>query len=193
MSAVPLTDEPPSPSSIAMRPIGAPDDDGEHGNTVTVGRAPAVDATSTTTSGDHGGSVSTRRVVIGTVAGMVCLLAVAVSLLVFGRGGDDDPTTTVPPPDTQILQVKPPAPTGVTVTQGTDDRQVVVAWTAVGDGSQDMTYQVQPQTPGLEAVQTPSLSATFELPEQVTANPCFRVVAITTDGRISAQSDLACR
>jgi hypothetical protein len=181
-------DEPASPASVAMRPIGAVDDD-EHANTVTVGRAavPTEDATATREA--H----STRRVVIGTVAGVVCLLAVAVSLLVFGSSGDDDTSsTTVRPPATQILEVRPPAPQGVTVTQGTGERQVVVSWTAVGDGSQGIQYQVQPETSGLAPQRTAALSATYDLPEQVTATPCFRVVSITPDGRISAQSDLAC-
>jgi serine/threonine protein kinase len=184
-------DEPPSPASVAMRPLGAAPDDEEHGNTVTVGRAPVAPEDSTTTSAtsDH----STRRIVIGTVAGVVALLAVAISLLVFGRGGDDTTSTTVATPTTQILDVRPPAPQGVTVTQGTTDRQVVVSWPAVGDGSQDIHYQVRPETPGMQAQNTTALSATFDLPENDTTNPCFRVVAITADGRISNPSALACR
>ncbi len=67
-----------------------------------------------------------------------------------------------------------------------------MAWTAVGDGSQGIQYQVQPETTGLVAQNTAALTATYDLPEQVTAAPCFHVVAITTDGRISAQSELAC-
>jgi Protein kinase domain len=190
----PAVAEPAVPAALRMRPVDAPPDDdgGEHANTVTVGRPPRLDDSTTTTTG-RASSVSTRRVVIGTAAGIVCLLAVAISLLVFGRGGDDASTTTVPPPATQILGIRPAAPTGITVTQGTDERQIVVSWTAVGDGSQDLSYQVLPQTPGLTAQKVPATSATFDLPEEVTANPCFRVVAITPDGRISAQSDLACR
>jgi serine/threonine protein kinase len=185
----PPADEPVSPASVAMRPVGTDGDDDEHANTVTVGRSVPSEDTTTAAHDGH----STRRVVIGTVAGVVCLLAVAVSLLVFGRGGDDDTSpTTVHPPATQILEVRPPAPQGVTVTHGTGDRQLVVSWTAVGDGSQDIQYQVQPETTGLVPRKTAALSATFDLPEQVTATPCFRVVAITPDGRISAQSDLAC-
>jgi len=183
------TDEPVSPASMAMRPVDAHDDEDEHGNTVTVGRPPVPSEDTTSSRDTH----STRRVVIGTVAGVVCLLAVAISLLVFGRGSDDDASsTTVRPPATQILEVRPPAPTGVVVTRGTDQRQVVVSWSAVGDGSQDIQYQVLPELDGLVAQRTAALTATYELPEQVTGTPCFHVVAITPDGRISAQSDLAC-
>ena len=180
-----------TPASMPMGPVGAGDDDGEHANTVTVGRAPLVPAGTTTTSGrdEH---TSTRRVVIGTAAGVVCLLAVAISLLVFGRGGGDTATTTVPPSVTQILDMRPAAPTGVTITQGTDPRQLVVSWAAVGDGSQDMHYQVVPQTRGLTAQNTAALSVTFQLPEEMTVRPCFQVVAITPDGRLSNPSDLTC-
>jgi serine/threonine protein kinase len=184
-------DELLSPASMAMRPVDAVDDE-EHGNTVTVGRLPLPPEDTTTTTGGGDGH-STRRIVIGTVAGVACLLAVAISLLVFGRSSDDDATTTtVRPPATQILEVRPPAPTDVTVTRGTAERQVVVAWSAVDGGSQDIEYQVQPETTGLVAQNTAALTATYDLPEQVTATPCFHVVAITTDGRISAQSELAC-
>ena len=67
-----------------------------------------------------------------------------------------------------------------------------MSWSAVGDGSQDIQYQVQPETIGLVAQKTAALTVTYDLPEQVTATPCFHVVAITPDGRISAQSELAC-
>jgi serine/threonine protein kinase len=179
---------PATPASMPMRPAGA-GDDGEHGNTVTVGRAPLVPADTTTGREEH---TSTRRVVIGTAAAVVCLLAVAVSLLVFGRSGGDTATTTVPPPATQIVEVRPPAPQGVTITQGTDPRQLVVSWSAVGDGSQDVHYQVKPQLSGLPAQNTTALSVTFQLPDGLTARPCFQVYAITSDGRISNPSDLAC-
>jgi hypothetical protein len=180
----------PPPPVVASMPAPPVDPAGaEHGNTVTVGRS-VVPSEDTTSSRD---THSTRRIVIGTVAGVACLLAVAISLLVFSRSDDDDSSsTTVRPPATQILEVRPPAPTGVTVTPGTAERQVVVSWTAVGDGSQGIQYQVQPETTGLIAQNTAALTATYDIPEQVTAVPCFHVVAITTDGRISAQSELAC-
>ncbi len=180
-----------TPASMPMRPVGAGGDDGEHANTVTVGRAPLVPLDTTTTAG-RDEQTSTRRVVIGTAAGVVCLLAVAISLLVFGRGGGGTATTTVAPSVTQILNVRPPAPTGVTITSGTDVRQLTVAWQAVGDGSEDMHYQVKPQTSGLAAQNTTALSVTFELPEELTGRPCFQVVAITSDGRLSMPSDTAC-
>ena len=183
-------DEPLSPASISIRPVEAVDD-GEHGNTVTVGRPVPSDEMTDTAAGAAGHS--TRRIVIGTVTGVACLLAVAISLLVFSRSSDDDASsTTVRPPATQILEVRPPAPTGVAVTPGTVERQVVVSWAAVGDGPQEIQYQVQPETNGLVAQKTAALTVTYDLPEQVTAAPCFHVVAITTDGRISAQSELAC-
>ena len=190
-SDLPLSPVPPPPvvTSMPAPSLDPPGD--EHGKTVTVGRpVPSEDATDAPASGD---GHSTRRIVIGTVAGVACLLAVAISLLVFSRSSDDDSSeTTVQPPATQILAVRPPAPTGVAVTPGTAARQVVVSWAAVGDGSQDIQYQVQPETNGLVAQKTAALTVTYDLPEQVTAAPCFHVVAITTDGRISAQSELAC-
>jgi len=186
----PLAVDLATPASMPMRPVGAGDDDGEHANTVTVGRAPLVPADTTTTAG-HDEHTSTRRVVIGTVAGVVCLLAVAISLLVFGRSGGDT-ATTVPPSVTQVLDVRPAAPQGVTLTQGSDAHQLVVSWQAVGDGSQDMRYQVTPKTRGLAAQNTTALSVTFQLPEALTVRPCFEVVAITPDGRLSTPSDLIC-
>jgi hypothetical protein len=80
----------------------------------------------------------------------------------------------------------------VTITQGTDPRQLVISWTAVGDGSQDVHYQVKPQVSGLAAQNTTALTVTFQLPDGFTARPCFQVYAITPDGRISNPSDLAC-
>ena len=185
---------PPSPASMAMRPVDLPagGGDDEVGRTVTVGRTPPVPESDTTSA--RPGGHSTRRVVIGTVAGVVALLAVAVSLLLFGRGGDgSSASTTVAPPPTQIVEIRPPAPQDVIVTSGTDERQVVVSWSPVGDGSQDMRYVVAPETPGLAAQRVDAPTATFSLPEDLAGNPCFRVTAITPDGRISAASPLACR
>jgi serine/threonine protein kinase len=177
----------PSPASVTMRPVA---DEAHH--TVTVGRAPlpADPDTTSTRSGSH----STRRVVLGTVAGVVALLAVAVSLLVFGRGGDGpSAATTVPQPTPQLLDIRPPAPTEVAVaTPGTDPLQVVVTWTPGGD-EPGLRYVVTPETPGLEAQRVDATTATFQLPAGYAANPCFRVAAISGDGRISAPSTLACR
>ena len=92
--------------SMAMRPVGAADDDDEHGNTVTVGRPPPCRRTTT----DVDRAASTRRRGASSSApspAVVCLLAVAISLLVFGRGDDDAGSTTVRPPATQILDVAP--------------------------------------------------------------------------------------
>ena len=101
-------------------------------------------------------------------------------------------STTVRPPATQILEVRPPAPTGVAVTPGTaaaSGRRVV------GGGRRRVAGHPVPGAAGDGRAGRPAtaaLTATYDLPEQVTATPCFHVVAITPDGRISAQSELAC-
>ena len=157
------------------------DDDHDHGHTVTVGRAVAAGETSGGRSGPA--DATTRRVVLGTAAGVVCLLAVAVSLLVFGRGGDDDTTTpSTGPVTTQLLQFRPPPPQGVTVLPASEPGTVVVAWQAVGEPGDGMRYQVRPQTAGMQPQNTDQLSITFT---GVAAGdrPCYTVVAITTDGR----------
>ena len=169
---------------------GETDDlDHDHGHTVTVGRAVAdIEAP----AADGGSDATMRRVVLGTVAGVVCLLAVAVSLLVFGRRGDDEDTTgSTAPSTTQLLQFRPSQPQGVTVLPAAEPGTVVVAWQAVGEPGDGIRYQVRPETAGLQPQNTDQLSITFE---GVSAGdrPCYRVVAITADGRTSAESSLAC-
>ena len=115
----------------------------------------------------------------------------AGSLLLFGRDDDEEPTEESGPVTTQLVQVRLPAPAGVTVTRGAQPDEVVVGWTAVGGADAGVTYQVEPQTPGLQPVRTDQLAASFTgvAPE---AEPCFTVVAITSDGQIGTESDLAC-
>jgi hypothetical protein len=179
---------PPPPGDVdevELRPV---DDDHDQGQTVTVGRAvPGTDAP----TGEPGSDVSTRRVVLGTVAGVVCLLAVAVSLLVFGRGDDDEPATSTVAPMTQVLPVKPPPPQGVTVRPAAEPGAVVVTWQTVGEPGDAMRYQVRPQTGTQPAQNTDQLTITFgDLAEG--ERPCYTVVAITPDGRASEESALAC-
>ena len=127
-AAAPARSTPPASScaSSATSPTTT-----THGHTVTVGRAvPAADRA----DGD-GDRTSTRRVVLGTVAAVVCLLAVAVSLLLFGRGGDDDddddrrpaPTTT------QLLQSGRRRRRASPSLPAAEPGPVVVAWQAVGE------------------------------------------------------------
>ena len=143
-------------------------------------------------TGAGGSEATTRRVVLGTVAGVVCLLAVAVSLLVFGRGGGDgSPTTTSGPTTTQLLQLKPPRPQGVTVVPATEAGTVVVAWEAVGEADDGIRYQVRPQTDDAPPQNTDQLTLTFQ-GIAAGARPCYTVVAITADGRTSDESTLSC-
>ena len=189
---------PSEPPRVAMRPVARDDEpagtdgDDELGHTVTVGRALAPDAAPSDVTEAGAPSTSTRRVVLGTVAGVVCLLAVAVSLLVFGRdGGDGTSTTTLGPTTTQLLQVRPPAPQGVTVAPAAEPGGVVVAWQSVGEPGAGTRYQVRPQTADLSPQNTDQLALTVSgVPAG--ARPCFTVVAITADGRTSTESALAC-
>ena len=137
---------PPGDPRVGGRDLdaGHVDHDHDQGNTVTIGRevAPADEPAS-----DDGSEATARRVVLGTVAGVVCLLAVAVSLLVFGRGGGDgSSSTTTGPTTTQLIGLKPPQPQGVTVAPAAEPGSVVVAWQAVGEPGDGTRYQVRPQT-----------------------------------------------
>jgi hypothetical protein len=78
----------------------------------------------------------------------------------------------------------------VTVAPATQEGQVLVAWQAVGDGSAEIEYQVRPVTTGMQPKNTTDLFITFEVPPGTDA--CFTVVAITTVGRISPESNIAC-
>ncbi|MET0577590.1 MAG: hypothetical protein ABW122_02945, partial [Ilumatobacteraceae bacterium] len=191
---------PPGPAAVAPSPpavdplvevgdVGADRYDHEdHGHTVTVGR-PVVEADEPTGAG--GREVTTRRVVLGTVAGVVCLLAVAVSLLVFGRGGDEVPPTTTGPLTTQLLELQPPTPESITVAPAAEPGTVVVSWTAVGEPGDGISYQVRPQTDDAPPQNTDQLSVTFQ-GIAAGARPCYKVVAIAANGRTSDESTLSC-
>ena len=126
---------------------------------------------------------------LGTVAAVVCLLVVALSLLLFGREEADAPDETVPVAS-QVVDIPPPPPQNVTVAPAATGEQVVVAWQAVGDGSVEMRYQVAPETSDVQPQRTTELSLTFEIAPST--EPCFTVVAINPVGRISEKSPLAC-
>jgi serine/threonine protein kinase len=179
---------------VEIRAVDAEGVDAD-GHTITVGR-PAVpaDEASDTRTGAAVSEASTRRIVIGTAAGVVCLLAVAASLLVFGRGGGGrgDETTVPGPTTTQDLGLPPPRPQGVTVTRGAGDgEQVVVAWQAVGEPDSGITYQVRQQNPSGPVRNTDALSVTIDGVSPA-ARPCFVVIAITAAGQTSNESELAC-
>jgi hypothetical protein len=179
---------------VEIRAVDAEGVDAD-GHTITVGR-PAVpaDEGSDTRTGAAVSEASTRRIVIGTAAGVVCLLAVAASLLVFGRGGGGrgDETTVPGPTTTQDLGLPPPRPQGVTVTRGAGDgEQVVVAWQAVGEPDSGITYQVRQQNPSGPVRNTDALSVTIDGVSPA-ARPCFVVIAITAAGQTSNESELAC-
>jgi serine/threonine protein kinase len=185
----PSTASPPPPPVVEIRPVGEPaDDDDHHTHTVTVARGAGASPVPEHTTTQPGDPHTTRRVVLGTVAAVVCLLAVALSLLLFGRDEADAPDDTTPVVS-QVVDIPPPAPQNVTVAPAAEG-QVVVAWQAVGDGSVEMRYQVQPETTGMQPQRTPELSATFAIEPGTT--PCFTVVAINPVGRISEESHLAC-
>jgi hypothetical protein len=180
----------PPPTAVAHQPVEsrAADD----GHTVTVGRAVAAPDDVDHSTGVAPHEASTRRIVIGTVAGVVCLLAVAASLLVFGRGGDSGGDTTVlGSTTTQVVGLPPPTPQGVTVARGAGGEGVVVAWQAVGEPDSGVTYQVRQQNPSGRVVNTDALAVTIE---GVGPNerPCYVVIAISPGGQTSHDSDLAC-
>ena len=107
-----------------------------------------------TRTGTAVSEASTRRIVIGTAAGVVCLLAVAASLFLFGRdGGESSATTLSGSTTTQVVDLPPPRPQGVTVVRGGGDgEEVVVAWQAVGEPNSGMSYQVRQQNPSGQVV-----------------------------------------
>jgi hypothetical protein len=181
----------PPPTATTHQPVESPAAD--DGHTVTVGRAVATpeDVDQSTDVAPH--EASTRRIVIGTVAGVVCLLVVAASLLVFGRGGGDSGgDTTVPgSTTTQVVGLPPPTPQGVTVARGAGGEGVVVAWQAVGEPDSGVTYQVRQQNPTGPVLNTDALSVTVE-GVRPTERPCYVVIAISSGGQTSHDSDLAC-
>jgi serine/threonine protein kinase len=182
----------PPPNAVEPPPVEVRDTGDTDGHTVTVGRAavPPDDVDHSTAAAPH--EASTRRIVLGTVAGVVCLLAVAASLLVFGRGGDSGGDTTIPgSTTTQVVGLPPPTPQGVTVARAAEGEAVVVAWQAVGEPDSGVTYQVRQQNPAGPAVNTEALSVTIE-GIRPTERPCYVVIAISAGGQTSHDSDLAC-
>ena len=169
----------------AAQPAGH---DEEQGHTVTVARgaAPAPPAPEPPPP-----EASNQRIVIGTVAGVVVLLLVAGALLLFGGGDDDDedPQSTAPV-TTQLLVFDTPAPQGVRVVAGEQPNQAVVSWQAVGEPGDGTHYQVRPQTGDAAPLNTEELQAVFDIAEG--ERPCYTVLAITPDGRLSDPSPLAC-
>ena len=206
-TALPLASAPPSPPADPVAseqsppaPPLPPPSAVEHpsvevhdaGDTVTVGRAvtPPDEVDHSTGVASH--EASTRRIVIGTVAGVVCLLAVAASLLVFGRGGGSGGDTTVPgPTTTQVVGLPPPTPQGVTVVRGAGGERVVVAWQAVGEPDSGVTYQVRQQNPTGPVLNTDALSVAID-GVRPNERPCYVVIAISPGGQTSHDSDLAC-
>jgi hypothetical protein len=186
-AAAPAVTEQRWPGPAAPQP---PAHDDDHGHTVTVARgAPAAPPEPLPAPPE----ASNRRVVIGTVAGVVALLLVAGAVLLFGGGdgnGDDDDPPLTAPGTTQLLDFDPPAPQGVTVVAGEQPTQVVVSWQAVGEPGDGTEYQVRPQTGDASPVNTEELQAVFEIAEGDSA--CYTVVAISPDGRLSDPSPLAC-
>lgn len=191
--ATPLPDAPSSRDASGSLAPPAPEPVEGLGHTVTVARTPDVITGAREVTDEHAppsaDRATTRRIVLGTAAGIVCLLAIAVGLLVFSRD-DDEPTQSTQPIDTQVVEIPLSAPGGVTVMPAGPENQVLVGWSAVGDGSVDVEYQVVPETPGLQAKDTHELSAVFDIAPGT--RPCFTVVAIDPFGRISDESALAC-
>jgi serine/threonine-protein kinase PknK len=185
--------EPARDMNVSFRSVGPDAAVEDDGHTVTIGRpvppAGEADQPSTTLSRE----ASTRRVVIGTVAGVVCLLAVAASLLLFGRGGDDGGPTTVAGPTTiPVVGLPPPTPQGVTVVRGSGAaEQVVVAWQAVGEPDSGVSYQVRQENPSGPVKNTDALSLTIDGVGPA-ERPCYVVIAISPGGQTSNESDLAC-
>jgi hypothetical protein len=181
----------PLPPPVEIRAVGDEADGDADGHTVTVGRAvvPPDEHDGRTVSSE----ASTRRVVIGTVAGVVCLLAVAASLLVFGRRGGDggSGTTVLGPTTTQVVGLPPPTPQGVSVRRNAEGESVVVAWQAVAEPGTGFTYQVRQENPAGPAVNTAELSVTID-GVRADQRPCYVVIAISPSGQTSNESELAC-
>ena len=178
---------PPPVVEIRSRRRSTTNDD-EHGHTHTVTVARGADPVAASPR-RHATRTRPSASCSAPVAAVVCLLVVALSLLLFGRDDADAPDDTVPVVS-QVVDIPPPAPQNVTVAPAAAENQVVVAWEAVGDGSVEMRYQVQPETTGMQPQRTTALTVTFEI--TAGAQPCFTVVAINPVGRISEKSLLAC-
>jgi hypothetical protein len=197
VTALPLASAPPAAVTTERQlppPTQAREAEGRDVGvqTVTVGRAvaPPEDGDASTGVAPH--QTSTRRIVLGTVAGVVCLLAVAGSLFLFGRGGGGGGATTIPvPTTTQVVDLPPPTPHGVTVARAPNGGGVVVAWQPVDEPGTGVTYQVRQQNPSGHVVNTDALTVTIDDvgPNQ---HPCYVVIAISPGGQTSNDSDLAC-
>ena len=179
-----------SPASMAMRPVDARDDDDEHGNTVTVGRPP-VPSEDTTSSRDdpldapRRGRHGRRRGVPAGGGGLAARVRPRrrrrLQLDDRAPAGHPDPRGAPAGPDRRRRH------------PGTDQRQVVVSWSAVGDGSQDIQYQVRPET---DRAGRPADGRADRHLRAARAGHGDRRASTSSrsppDGRISAQSDLAC-
>ena len=183
--------EPRDDVPVAIRPVGADDDSDGEGHTITVGRPVVRPTRSSHQPARRRSEASTRRIVIGTAAGVVCLLAVAASLFVFGRGGGDGSETTLPgPTTTQVVGLPPATPQGVTVVRGPGRRTGRGRRQAVGEPDSGITYQVRQENPSGPAMNTDALSVTIDgvAPAE---RPCFVVIAISRRPD-SNESDLVC-
>lgn len=174
--------------------------DADDGHTVTVGRARPVPPGASPGDADRGASPepgeshpSTRRVLVGTVAALVCLVAIAAALLLFADDGEapDTPSTTntfVP----EAPMIRPPAPEGVTVV--VSDRTIRVSWNAPAEGVEVDHYTVSPMSEFLAPldVPAPALVGELTLDVEVPGRICFEVLAITAEGAMSEPSAPAC-
>lgn len=176
------------------------DDDG-HEHTVTVARTmarvPSAPSSSPKPDGAADG-ISTKRLVVGTIAAVVCLLAVAGSLVWFSGGDDDEgdsSPTTLPGSDTiPEIGLGPLTPQGVSVTPGPpDSNTVVVVWAQAPEADQIDHFQVV-RVDTEEAFDTEDANQLSLTIESVTpfANACFTVTAIDTTGARSEPSTQAC-
>ena len=134
---------------------------------------------------------TTRRIVLGTVAGVVCLLrggrlAARVRPRRRRRIADRRRRARRRPSCSSSSRRQPQ---GVTVVPAAEPGTVVVAWQAVGEAGDGIRYQVRPQTDDAPPQNTDQLSLTFQ-GVAAGARPCYTVVAITADGRTSDESTL---
>jgi hypothetical protein len=136
-----------------------------------------------------------RRLVLGTAAAVVALLAVLALLWFVGRADDDQASSTTVPggatvPDVFFAAV--PVPTGVAVTPGDAEGQVVVTWQAVVIEGGEARYLVQRTdvSPSPPAVTTEETFAVVDVPRGT--RPCFTVTAVSPAGRQSQPSATRC-
>ncbi|MFV0306341.1 MAG: protein kinase domain-containing protein [Desertimonas sp.] len=182
---------------VQMRFTDEPGDHDTH--TVTVGRPrPGAEGSSEDSSGRPGGpgevAPTTRRIVFGTIAGVVSLSAIAGALLLFADGGDspDRPATTLDASIPEAPSIRPPAPTGVTAV--VTDRTIRVSWNGPPEGVDVDHYTVDPMTEILDPIDVTAgeLVAEFTLEIDVPERICFEVLAVAADGDLSERSQPAC-